>query len=118
MGDAPVGLLAYTDSGTMVTTISTGDRPPIDGNDPLGGRDDHRLAAMTTFFAYAGTFRVDGADVVHDVTVSLYPNWVGGSQRRHAVLSDDRRVLTLSTDLIVARGLPSVQRLVWERVGG
>jgi hypothetical protein len=87
MGVAPVGVLVYTADGTVIVTISAADRPPIDGNDPFGGPDDQRLAAMGTFLAYAGSYHLDGTDVIHDVAISLYPNWVGGSQRRHAALS-------------------------------
>jgi hypothetical protein len=72
---------------------------------------------MAKFFAYAGRYRLDGADVIHDIEISLYPNWVGESQRRHAALSDDDRTLTLRTDPISARGRTSISRLVWERVG-
>ncbi len=118
MGVAPVGVLVYTADGTVIVTISAADRPPIDGNDPFGGPDDQRLAAMGTFLAYSGSYHLDGSDVIHDIAISLYPNWVGGSQRRHAALSKDGRTLTLSTDPIVAGGRPSVQRLIWGRVPG
>ncbi|MBF6605465.1 MAG: lipocalin-like domain-containing protein [Chloroflexi bacterium] len=87
MGAEPVGLIVYTIEGTIITTISAADRPAIDGN-----------------------------DVVHEVAISLFPNWVGGTQRRHVSLSDDGRVLTLSTDPLVAGGRRGVQPLVWERI--
>jgi Lipocalin-like domain len=118
MGEAPAGVIVYTADGTVIVTISASHRSPIEGNDPLRGPDDQRLAAMATFIAYSGAYHLDGSDVIHDVSISLYPNWVGGSQRRHAALSDDGRTLTLSTDPIVAGGRPSVQRLVWGRVPG
>ena len=38
MGAAAVGVLVYTADGTVIVTISAADRPPIDGNDPLGAR--------------------------------------------------------------------------------
>ncbi len=118
MGVAPAGVLVYTADGTVIVTISASNRPPIDGNDPFGGPDDQRLAAMGTFLAYAGSYHVDGSDVVHEVAISLYPNWVGGSQRRHAALSEDGRTLTLSTDPVLAGGRRSVQRLTWGRIPG
>ena len=117
MGDTPVvGVIVYTADGTMITTISAADRPPIDGDDPLSGPDDQRLQAMATFIAYSGTYRLEGSDVIHDVAISLHPNWVGGSQRRHATLSEDGQTLTLSTDRMLVGGRPSIQRLIWERV--
>lgn len=117
MGEHPEGTLVYTADGTMITTIGRADRPPIDGGDMLAGPVDQRLEAMTTFIAYSGTFRVDGGDVVHDVEMSLFPNWIGTTQRRHVAFSPDRRRLTLSADPFVLRGRLSTQRLTWERVG-
>lgn len=117
MGEIPEGVLVYTADGTMITTFGRTGRPPIDGGDMLAGPVDQRLDAMTTFIAYSGTFRVEGGDVVHDVTVSLFPNWVGTTQRRHVALSADGRELTLSSDPFLLRGRLSTQRLTWERVG-
>jgi hypothetical protein len=117
MGAGPEGILAYTPDGTMITTIGRPGRAPIDGGDMLAGPVDQRLAAMTTFIAYAGTFRVEDGAVVHDVNMSLFPNWIGTTQRRHVALSADGRALELSTDPFVLRGRMSTQRLAWERVG-
>ena len=117
MGEHPEGILVYTPEGRMITTIGEPGRSPIDGGDMLAGPLDQRLAAMGSFVAYAGTFRIDGGDVVHGVTMSLFPNWIGTQQRRHAELSAGGRTLTLSTDPVVIRGRPSSQRLVWGRAG-
>jgi hypothetical protein len=117
MGEAPEGVLVYTPDGTMITTIGRSDRAPIDGGDMLAGPVDQRLDAFSTFAAYAGTFHVDGGDVVHQVTMSLFPNWVGTTQRRHVALSADGRELELSADPFLLRGRLSTQRLAWERVG-
>ena len=116
MGDPPEGVLVYTAGGTMITTIGRAGRSPIDGGDMLSGPDEQRLDAFTSFIAYSGTFTVAGDDVVHDVTMSLFPNWVGTRQVRHVTLEDGGRTLELSTDPFVLRGRLSVQRLRWERV--
>jgi hypothetical protein len=117
MGEAPEGVVVYTAEGTMITTVGEAGRQPITGGDLLGGPVEERLAAMTSFIAYSGSYVLDGGDVVHTVTMSLFPNWVGTQQRRHVELSADGRVLVLSTDPIVVRGRRGVQRLTWERVG-
>ena len=118
MGEAPEGVLVYTADGTMITTIGRTGRQPIDGGDMLAGPVDQRIEAMSTFIAYASTFRVEGGDVLHNVTMSLFPNWVGTQQRRHVAFSNGGRVLTLSSDPLILRGRLSVQRLTWERVAG
>jgi len=116
MGPDPVGVLVYTADGTMITTMGRRDRPPIGGGDILGGPVQERLAALESFVAYAGTFRLGGADVVHTVTMSLFPNWVGTQQRRHVHISDDGHVLTLDADPFVLRGRLAGQHVVWDRV--
>jgi hypothetical protein len=116
MGDPPEGVLVYTPGGTMITTIGRAGRSPIDGGDMLAGPDAQRLDAFTSFIAYSGTFAIAGGDVVHDVTMSLFPNWIGTRQVRHVTLEDGGRTLELSTDPFILRGRLSVQRLRWERV--
>jgi hypothetical protein len=116
MGDAPEGVLVYTPGGTMITTIGRTVRSPIDGGDMLGGPDAQRLDAFTSFIAYSGTFGIEGGDVVHEVAMSLFPNWVGTRQVRHVRLEDGGRTLELSTDAFVLHGRLSVQRLTWDRV--
>lgn len=117
MGEAPEGILVYTPDGTMITTIGAPGRSPIEGGDMQAGPVDDRLAAMSSFVAYSGPFHVEGDDVVHDVSMSLFPNWVGSAQRRHVRLDAGGRFLELSSDPFVLRGRLSTQRLTWERVG-
>lgn len=116
MGEAPEGIVVYGADGTMITTIGRAGRAPIDGGDLLGGPVEQRLEAMTTFIAYAGTFRVEGRDVLHVVEMSLFPNWIGTTQRRHVALDPDGRTLELTADPFVLRGRLSTQRLTWDRV--
>jgi hypothetical protein len=115
LGEAPMGILVYTSDSVMITTIGRPDRAPISRGDMLTGPDDERLASMASFIAYSGSFRVEGGDVIHSVEMSLYPNWAGGEQRRHAVLSPDGRELVLSTDSMPVRGRVARHRLTWER---
>jgi hypothetical protein len=117
MGEDPEGVVVYTADGTMITTIGRAGRTPIDGGDIAGGPEDQRLEAMSSFIAYSGTFRIEGGDVLHSVTMSLFPNWIGTTQRRHVALSAGGRRLTLSADPFLLRGRLSSQALVWERVG-
>ena len=56
-----------------------------------------------------------GDTMHHHVTASLYPNWVGTRQVRHARLSDGGDTLELWTDPFTLAGRRSVQRLTWSR---
>ncbi len=116
-GAAPQGILVYTADGTMITTIAPSGRPSMESPDPLsGGPQDERRISAETFIAYSGRYSYDGTDVTHTVEMSLYPNWVGTLQVRHARLSDDGDTLELSTDPMVVADRRSTQRLTWERV--
>jgi len=118
MGEHPEGVVVYTPDGTMITTIGRTDRPRIDGTDMQGGPVEQRLEAQATFIAYSGSFRVEDGDVIHEVTMSLYPNWVGTSQRRHVALSEDGDRLTLSAEPFAVRGRVGTHVLTWRRVRG
>jgi hypothetical protein len=114
LGETPLGYVVYTQDGRMLTTISRVDRAPI-GGDLLSGPDAGRLEAFASFVAYSGTFRVEGASVIHTVEMSLFPDWVGSEQRRSVELSPDGQRLTLSTQL-AAGGRSGRQVLTWERL--
>ena len=70
--------------------------------------------AMKSMIAYAGRYEFRGDHVLHHVTLSSFPNWVGTSQKRHVRLDGDR--MTLSTDPIAHQGREVTASLVWERV--
>lgn len=116
MGEHPEGILVYSPTGTMCSTFGRSGRPRIDSDDMRGGPDDQRLAAMASFIAYSGGFRVEGGDVLHEVEVSLFPNWVGTTQRRHIWLDPSGDRLVLTSDPFVVAGRLGVQRLTWERI--
>jgi hypothetical protein len=118
MGEHPEGVVVYTSDGTMITTIGKADRPRIDGTDMHGGPVEQRLEAQSTFIAYSGAFRIEGGDVLHEVTMSLYPNWVGTTQRRHVSLRADGDELALAADPFVVRGRLGTHGLTWRRVRG
>jgi hypothetical protein len=117
MGEDPVGIVIYTDEGTMVTILARADRAPFAGADLLGGSVEEKVAALETFVSYASTWRLEGDEVIHTVVVSLFPNWVGTQQRRRIELSEDGGTLTLRSPAFLLRGAVRSSRVVWERGG-
>jgi hypothetical protein len=97
--------------------MGPGDRPRFATDDVTGGSAEEQAQAFATFIAYGGRYAVDGDTVTHTVETSLFPNWIGTEQRRRFALSDDGRMLTLTSPPLVLGGATRIQRLVWERVG-
>lgn len=112
-GEDPEGSLVYTADGWMSAILAPADRPPLSTTDFLGGEEAERAEAFSTFIAYAGTYDIEEDDVVHQVTVSLLPNWVGSDQRRRAELVGDE--LVLRTAPLQVLGRVSVSELRWVR---
>ena len=115
MGDAPDGLLAYAVGGTMIGIMGAQARPRFSTDDVTGGSVEEQAQAFATYIAYGGRYDISGDTVTHHVETSLFPNWIGTDQRRRFALSDDGRVLTLTSPPLVLGGATRVQRLTWER---
>lgn len=118
MGEQPSGLLAYTGDGTMVAILGASDRPRFASDDVTGGTDEERALAVSTFVAYGGPFEVDGDTVLHHVEASLFPNWIGTTQRRRWEIDETGRWLTLTSPPVTQGGATRIQGLTWERARG
>ncbi len=115
MGASPDGLVTYTADGTMVGMMGPGDRPRFATDDVTGGTDVERALAFATFIAYGGRYEVGGDTVTHYVETSLFPNWIGTTQRRRWELDESGRRLTLTSPPVTLGGAIRIQRLTWER---
>lgn len=111
-GPDATGLIHYTADGGMSACIARAGRPRWSTGNPRKAPDAERLAAFESYFHYAGTWRIEdregGPVVIHSVTHSLNPDFVGTEQVRHVDLHGDR--LTLS-----AQEGPRHHRLHWRR---
>jgi hypothetical protein len=66
--------------------------------------------------AYAGRFELDGADVLHHVELSLFPDWVGKTQRRHIEWRGANDLTLTTPEHTTSRGTRVVNRLRWTRI--
>lgn len=94
MGEKPVGSLTYSPDGRMSVAIMAEGRAKTGADGFRGLTVAQKAEAAAGYLSYAGTFRVEGDTVIHDVEISLFPDWVGTAQRRRASLEGD--TLTLS----------------------
>jgi hypothetical protein len=112
-GEDPKGLLMYSDDGWMSASIASNERALL----PAGVNfrklpDELKAEAFSSYFHYAGRYRIQDGDVVHYVTQSLNPNFPGTEQLRHAEL--DGQTLVLSGKDQVG-DVTRFHSLVWHR---
>jgi hypothetical protein len=112
------GVLTYTDEGRMVASLMRTDRTPMGTRSFAEAKALERASAAAGYLSYAGTFEIIGDEVHHHVDLSLFPDWVGGTQIRHIewITNEDGTVdLELST-AHAPEERSAVNRLRWYRI--
>ncbi|MFS8113337.1 lipocalin-like domain-containing protein [Rhizobium jaguaris] len=111
------GFILYTPDGYMSAQIQALNRRSFEKDDMFRGKPEEYVASASTYLAYSGRYRVDelGKRVIHNVAVSLFPNWVGLEQSRLAELRDDRLRLSFEK-LIRFNGALKTATLTWRRL--
>ena len=115
-GSHALGFILYTPDGYMSAQIQARERTPFKVADMFRGEPEEYVASASTYLAYSGRYRVDGAGkrVIHDVVVSLFPNWVGMQQVRLVDLQGDRLGLSFEKPIRFNGTLKSAT-LTWRR---
>ena len=72
------GAIMYTTDGYMSATIGSAERV-LPANNP---DDSQRAEAYSTYFNYAGTWKIDGDAVTHTIELALDPNLIGAVMTR------------------------------------
>lgn len=112
MGQEIEGFIEYGPHG-MFCALGSKDRAHFKSGGQWSANDAEKAAAYSTYLSYAGDYEVNGKTVTHKVRFSLFPNWVGGVQRRVAELDGD--VLALTARLEEGTSEARTARLVWKR---
>ena len=115
-GESPVGVLVYTKDDCMSAQLMSGTDLSLDGAPLRGLGAELNQALVERFFAYAGRYRIEDNTIIHEVMVSLNPDFVGREQRRAASLQGD--CLELTGHESDAAGRERVHKLVWKRMEG
>lgn len=110
-GRDPQGFIQYDDDRMFCFVCSAGRKP-------LGGTQwdvpqAERAAAYSSCFSYSGTYEVTGDEVLHNVDLSLNPNWVGTIQRRSAQIREGR--LVISARMEDGTSEARTAELIWQR---
>jgi hypothetical protein len=113
-GDNPPGMLVYTADGYMIAALSRPGRAPFAGSAMFATNEREAAEAFQSFVSYCARYEVVSADtVLHHVTISLFPNWVGTTQKRQYKLTGDQ--LVLSTEPFDVFGDRQTAHLTWVR---
>ncbi|GCF08916.1 lipocalin-like domain-containing protein [Dictyobacter arantiisoli] len=113
-GTEPLGYLMYGPDDYMSLFISLPHRPPFEQPDLMGGMMEELAFAAKTFIAYTGRYRIDGEEIVYEVKLSLFPNWIGMNVGYKATLSSGRLSL-VNEDSTLFDGKIYRAELIWER---
>ena len=114
MGEGPQGIIQYTEDGYMSCQITKANR----GNFITGGQwnasDTEKADAYNSMLSYAGRYSLEGDVVTHLVDLSLFPNWVGGQQKRSFKFDEEGR-LSLTARLEENTSEARTALLLWKR---
>jgi Lipocalin-like domain len=112
-GKAPQGFINYGRDGRMFAITVRENRPKP--ADLAKMTDQERAELFKTMTAYAGTFKVDGSRVVHNVDISWNENWTGSAQVRNFRIDGRRLVISLDPQIGVD-GKQVTSVFTWEKV--
>jgi hypothetical protein len=94
MGRELEGWIQYDADGRMACMLGRLGRPGFTSGGQWNAPEPERAGAYNGFMAYSGRFSVAGngnaepdaqeGTITHHVDMSLFPNWVGGDQKRRA----------------------------------
>lgn len=116
LGPDATGIILYTPDGFMSAQIMRPNRPWSTSRDSRELVPDELVSAAEGYLAYSGPYELteDGAEVHHDVTVSLLPSWLGGVEARAVGIDGDLLELA-PPEPVWLDGERRLVRLVWRR---
>ena len=112
-GDEVSGLLTHSVDGYLSEQFSSAHRPKLTHDDWVSASATEIDLAARHYFAYAGSYEIDGQAVIYHIDESLMPNWVGKIERRFWSVSGE--TLTITTPSLLVGGKQQVATLVWKR---
>lgn len=111
-GERAQGYIVYSADGTMTASIAKGDRQKFGIANARNAASAQKSAAFDSYFHYAGPWRIEGEEVVHEVAMSLNPDMTGTEQRRLAQF-DGQGGLILSAYEDIGQGRSRHHILQW-----
>lgn len=114
-GEHIEGFVRYVADGDMIVFIAKKPRPHFTGGQWTAPAEE-KAAAYDSILSYAGRWALEGDVISHHVEYSVFPNWVGGVQRRTVRVLDNGDI-ALEARLEDGTEQARTARLVWRRHG-
>ena len=110
------GLLHYSEGGIMSAQLGNAFRANFYDNDFRMGTDVEIREAFNGYISYFGKYLIieDKGFIIHDVEMSMFPNWIGTKVKRYYEFSDD--LLTLKATPIEYEGVLRTPTLIWQKI--
>jgi Lipocalin-like domain len=108
-----VGLITYGADGRMMAIVVSSGRKKPGGDVATAPEAEALFRSMT---AYAGSYRIEGGQIIHHVDASWNEAWTGTDQVRDYKLDGGRLILATTPSPNPFTGKMSVRRLVWEKL--
>jgi hypothetical protein len=114
LGADPVGNLILGPDGFYAFTMMRRGRAAYASGDLLRGTSAETAEAAHGYVSFGGTWRFDGDGILFDIAYSLFPNWLGGTQKRLATI-DGGKLLLRTTGPIPLAGKVHRGAARWHR---
>jgi hypothetical protein len=111
-GPNPQGMLIYTANGFMSGHLMSANRSQTGSDLPQKASTEEKVLAFDTYIGYCGTYELQEDRVIHHVTTSFFPNWVGTDLIR--VMRLDGDLLVLTAPPVTGKKMRTVQ-IIWRR---
>lgn len=116
-GESAKGSIIYTQAGRMSAQLMRKDRPSFEIPHSWKGTTEETKNAFQGYTAYSGTFKIVDNTVIHQVDMSLFPNWIGTDLvRTFEFQQADNQLLLSTTPFKTRKGHLVKQVLLWERM--
>ncbi|MEJ2593606.1 MAG: lipocalin-like domain-containing protein [bacterium] len=110
------GLLIFTASGRVTANLSQNGRMEIKSGDMMDATHEEMATSFRGYISYFGTYEyfANSQTVMHHVTGSLFPNWIGDTLKRNVKLDGNRLELITEPTLYGSEEITAV--VVWEKI--
>jgi hypothetical protein len=114
-GKEVLGYVIFSPEGYFCVAIMNANRKKFSSQDMKGGTVEERANAADSYLSYAGPYKIERDKFRVKVEVSLFPNWIGGTQERNFKI--EGKTLSVLTGPTLVNGKEQVGYLIFERVG-